>query len=586
MKTIFVAIFTCLSVAFQALGAPQSLYFVGGFNNWDISHPEIATPGADGIFEIDIDFSSNREFKVSTVNPNGSWTRFDEGTIYPVSSIQENEWIPIQELINSPNIGAPGNRSYFVKVDLENMCMMFSTNSSGHEPWSGTLPVMFINTEGNQPITSKDEYLQASYYLDSMGVEDVEAIGSQDDQALMQIRGRGNYTWWGFDKKPYCIKLDKKTELLGMNKNKHFALLAHADDSAAGLRNAIGFAASEAIGMPWTPATRPLEVVLNGDYIGLYWLTETIRVDKDRVNIAEQEDDAKVDVDGGWLVEIDNYDSDPHITIKDTFGHPIWFTYKSPEQLSPEQHLYLQTAMQSIQDALASGNESAAIDFVDFEILARYFIVNQLMLDMESFHGSCYLNRQRGEDEKWKFGPVWDFGNAFATGRADKPRFIFDNPDFSQTWIGEFYSMQAFVDTVKKIWKNFLDGGPDRLMTALKEYADLIAAAAICDGRRWPKYSHADVARESERLQSWIDGSIEWLKTKWGSEAEVATAENNPLSFLVDGENLIIDSISPRKIILIHLDGTIRLLTLHQGINTFHLPAGVYLYGSYKFCIH
>ncbi len=76
------------------------------------------------------------------------------------------------------------------------MRMIFSTSQSGSEAWSGTLPVMFITTEGNQPITSKEEYLQASYYLDPMGVEGVEAVGSTDNPALMQIRGHKNYTWW------------------------------------------------------------------------------------------------------------------------------------------------------------------------------------------------------------------------------------------------------------------------------------------------------------------------------------------------------------------------------------------------------
>lgn len=586
MKNILSALSICLFVVANAFGAEGSLYFVGGFNNWDISHPEIAIKNANGIFEALIDFSSNREFKMSNVNPEGSWLRFDEGTLYPSSSINQDEWIPIQEWPESPNIAAPDKRVYTVKVDLNNMRMMFSTSASGHDPWSGTLPVMFISTEGNKPITSKVEYLQATYYLDPMGVEDVEAIGSPDDQALMQIRGRGNYTWWGFDKKPYRIKLDKKTELLGMKKSKHFALLAHADDSAAGLRNTLGFAASEAIGMPWTPATRPLEVVLNGDYIGLYWLTETVRVDKDRVNVVEQEDGAIVDVDGGWLVEIDNYDSDPHVTVMDTSGHPIWFTYKSPEVLSSEQQSYLLSAMQSIQNALASGEENVASDLVDFDVLARYFIVNQLMLDMESFHGSCYLNRQRGEDDKWKFGPVWDFGNAFAAGRADKPRFIFDHPDFSQTWIGEFYAMPTFVEIVKKIWSRFLAEGPDMLSTALHEYADQIVAAAISDGKRWPKYSHADVARESERLQSWLYGSIEWLKTQWGSDADVEKIDSKKLSFSVNGKYLIIESSIQCQIPLISIDGTTRLLTLHPGTNTFQLSPGLYMYGTYKVFIH
>lgn len=470
-------------------------------------------------------------------------------------------------------------------VDLENMRIMFSTDAPQRDPWSGTLPVMFITTEGKRPVTSKELYLQATYYLDPMGVEGIEAIGNPDDQALMQIRGRGNYTWWGFDKKPYRIKLDKKTELAGMKKNKHFALLAHADDSAAGLRNALGFAASKELGMPWTPATCPLEVVLNGDYIGLYWLTETVRVDKDRVDVVEQADGAVEDVDGGWLVEIDNYDTDPHITVRDSHGSPIWFTYKSPEVLSPEQMTYLQSAMQSIQNAVACGNENEAQCLVDFDALARYFIVNQLMLDMESFHGSCYLSRQRGETEKWRFGPVWDFGNAFAAGRADKPRFIFDHPDFSQTWIGEFYAMPKFVDKVKEIWRTFLTGGPERLNVKLEQSARRIMSAAVCDGRRWPAYSHADVACESQRLRSWLKGSIEWLSSQWGGEASVVSLAPNQLQIRTDGDRLIIDSPSDRQLPLVSIDATTRFLTLHPGPNIFDLPAGIYFCGNKKILI-
>lgn len=452
--------------------------------------------------------------------------------------------------------------------------------------YSGTLPVLFINTEGGAPIVSKETYLHATYYLDNMGIDGVESIGSASQPLGMQIRGRGNYSWSGFDKKPYRIKLDKKTELLGMKKSKHFALLAHADDSAAGLRNALGFAASEALAMPWTPATRPLEVVLNGDYIGLYWLTETVRVDTDRVDVVEQADYAVEDVDGGWLVEIDNYDTDPHITVKDSSGHSIWFTYKSPEELSQEQKAYLQNAMQSIQDALASRNEEEAVRLVDFDILARYFISNQLMLDMESFHGSCYLNRQRGADEKWKFGPVWDFGNAFASSRADKPRFIFDHPDFSQTWIGEFYAMPAFVEVVKQVWSGFLADGPEKLSAVLKQDAGQIEVAAICDGRRWPKYAHTDIAEQAARLQSWLDGSIEWLKSQWGYDTGVETIENNQLSVRLDGQSLIIDSASRRDVPLVAPDGTTRFLSVDPGVNTFHLPAGIYICNRQKFIIY
>ena len=92
-----------------------------------------------------------------------------------------------------------------------------------YEP-SGSLPVIYIDTPGRQPITSKTDYVQnATYWIDPMGQEGIDAVGAKDAPLLTQIRGRGNYTWTGFEKKPYRLKLDTKQAMLGMNKSRHWA---------------------------------------------------------------------------------------------------------------------------------------------------------------------------------------------------------------------------------------------------------------------------------------------------------------------------------------------------------------------------
>lgn len=123
--------------------------------------------------------------------------------------------------------------------------------------YSGTLPVLFINTENGAPVDSKEVYLNATYWLDPMGVEGVEAFGSEAEPLATQIKGRGNYTWSGFDKKPYRLKLGAKAGLLGMKKNKHFGLLAHADDQFGWLKNTLGFELSKRLGLAWTPSQAP-----------------------------------------------------------------------------------------------------------------------------------------------------------------------------------------------------------------------------------------------------------------------------------------------------------------------------------------
>ena len=196
-----------------------------------------------------------------------------------------------------------------------------------------------INTENSTPITSKEYYLNGTYYLDNLGIEGYKSIGSANEPLTLKIKGRGNYTFTGFDKKPYRLKLDAKAALLGMKRSKQFALLAHADANRGFLRNTRGFELSRRGGLDFTPEQRPVEVVLNGEYIGLYFLTETIRVDSDRVKITEQADNISdpEEITGGWLVEIDNYWDADQITINEGNGELIRLTYKSPEVLSDAQ---------------------------------------------------------------------------------------------------------------------------------------------------------------------------------------------------------------------------------------------------------
>lgn len=382
---------------------------------------------------------------------------------------------------------------------------------------SGTVPTIYINTENNVPVTSKDVYLDATYYLEGNGFEGVESLGSESKQLPLTIKGRGNYTWTGFDKKPYKLKLDKKTEIMGMGKNKHFALLAHADDDLAFMRNVAGLELSRRMNLAFTPADAPVEVVLNGEYLGLYFFTETIRVDGNRVDITEQDDNAVENVEGGWLVEIDNYSDDPHVSIVEGNGQPIIFTYKSPEVLSPEQEGYLRSQMTALNAAIYAADKNASEileSLLDMESAARFYVVQELMDDCESYHGSCYLYKDRGEGEKWKFGPVWDFGNAFR--RGDKNRFIWQDPQFNQTWIGELYKFPVFQEKVKAVWKEFCDNGYDGLSDYIREYADDIKEAATSNFEKWPQYGNGEICAESESMLANLKESVKWLGKQWG----------------------------------------------------------------------
>ena len=395
---------------------------------------------------------------------------------------------------------------------------------------SGTLPVLYIQTENNTPITSKEDYLNATYYLDAKGIAGYENIGSATAPLNMEIKGRGNYSWTGFAKKPYRIKLADKQALLGMNKSKHFALLAHADDSndrKGFMRNAVGFELSKMIGMTYTPNAKPLEVVLNGDYIGLYFLTEHIRVDKDRVNIVEQEDEETDSeaITGGWLVEIDNYDDDPHITIKEGGKTTMWITYKTPEVLSYQQEQYLTQQMKLIDNLVYGDKNSNELwNYLDMDALAKFYIVQELTDNYESFHGSCYLHKDMGANAKWHFGPVWDFGSSF---NRDKSQYIYQGDVWHNHWIPEICKFPAFMERVKEIWSEFYNGNYNNIYSFIDAHENLIKQAAVKDKERWGQY------HGSQTISTYIDRTTEvlrknaaWLNQQWKTSGNTGGGDN------------------------------------------------------------
>ena len=447
--------------------------------------------------------------------------------------------------------------------------------------YSGTLPVMYINTDGGVEITSTEDYVNATYYLDNMGIEGIESIASPDSAFALQIRGRGNYTWRDFDKKPYRLKFDKKAAPLGMNKSKHFALLAHADDQMAFLRNTVGFELSRRLGLKYTPAQQPLEVVLNGKYIGLYFLTETIRVAKDRVNIVEQPDTATdaTTITGGWLVEIDNYDETEQVRITEGNGEVIRFTYKTPEILSSQQERYLRTQMIAANSAIYSTDKSSETweHYIDMDSLARFYIVQEVMDNAESFHGSCYLHKDQGKT-KWIFGPVWDFGNSY---RRNNGFFIYQYPPFGQTWIGEIAKYPRFQQKVVEVWQQFKGNDYEGLDEYIDSFVNQIYSASQSNYIRWPQYGNGDIEWAKDEFVKSLDNRIAWLVSQWGEGVGVESINHDSdIAITTPANGLItIASLSPISSILVSdISGKV-VATESNQTHEYQIdcPSGIYI---------
>lgn len=370
---------------------------------------------------------------------------------------------------------------------------------------TGTLPILYINVYDDNGgyddgiidynLQHKNYFSNASYYLTVPEGSSFKALGSADAPLPLEIKARGNHTRTGYVKKPFKLKLGSKQGMLGLTKSKHFALLAHADDDQGFLRNFVGFSMGRKIGLPWTPDQQPVELVINGDYRGLYFLTESIRVEENRVNITELGDEVSSpnNITGGYLVELDNYGTDPNtIKIVDDY---LMITPDTPEVYSADQKQFIIDQFTTMNN-LVSRQSTDLWKYMDLDDAARYYIVEELVGHWESYHGSTYLFRDQvasksDDPGKWHFSPLWDFGHAFGVGEnnsiTDRNGVRDGGFHYGNTWIGDMRNQQKFQDKVKATWQWFMSEGLfTQLMNDIDAHTQLIKSAAAKDHQRWP----------------------------------------------------------------------------------------------------
>ena len=154
-------------------------------------------------------------------------------------------------------------------------------------------PLVVINTKNSQKITSKEEYVKCSVTVTSNEYSEYEIT----DEAG-KIKGRGNSTW-GMPKKPYKLKFDNKVDFLGLGKAKTFTLIANYCDKSL-LRNYLAYKIGANMSeIHFTTSIRIVEVVLNGEYIGLYTICEQNEVKENRVELDETKSDSFfIELDG------------------------------------------------------------------------------------------------------------------------------------------------------------------------------------------------------------------------------------------------------------------------------------------------
>lgn len=356
--------------------------------------------------------------------------------------------------------------------------------------WESSVPHIYIVTNGNAPIVSKDDYLPATIKIEGLGAFD-------DYTGTTRIKGRGNSTW-GFPKKPYRLKLDKKASLLGLAEEKDWVLLANYLDPTL-MFNAVAMKTGQLLEMPYTNHIIPVDVTINNTYVGSYAFTEQVAVAKNRVNIE----------DGGTLLELDTYYDEPWKFKSTNYNLPVMIKY--PDLTSENEVTSIKTEFQLMENAISSnafpGNNYS--DYLDINSVVNLFIVCNLT-DNEELNHPKSLYMYKPKDGKYAFGPLWDFDWAFGfegTGTH------FEKYENSLLWnssssLGTQFFKRLLADPkvktlFKQKWMAFKADKMPELMTYLNKYASTIEASQKKDFEKWGN-SSGDFTADYQKMRAWL----------------------------------------------------------------------------------
>ena len=348
-------------------------------------------------------------------------------------------------------------------------------------------------------IPSKDYYLEGTLAVNGRG-------GYEDYTGKTEVKGRGNSTW-GYPKKPYRLKLNKKAEICGLGKAKNYVLLANHLDPTLML-NSVAFKIGRLLELPFTNHAIPVDVVLNVIYKGSYLLTEQIEVKENRVDLDEN---------NSVMWELDSYWDDEPKFKSTAFNLPVMV--KDPD-LTTEQFEYWKKDFNAFTTQFAKepleGN--SYVDMIDIESVAKFLITFNLVHNMEINHPKSVFLHKEGNG-KYVMGPIWDFdwaydyeGTSNHFGRYNTPLFSSSMNGVGTAFFQRFLQDSRVKAIYKRTWQDFKNNKLDALLQYVDDYAVMLKPSVERNSELWENTRSFDT--KVKELKTWLRNRADYIDSE------------------------------------------------------------------------
>lgn len=412
--------------------------------------------------------------------------------------------------------------------------------------YSENIPAVFIDTESG----TSDGINSDKNYKEPGNISVLEADGTTGlELPLTYIKSRGNTSFTEFEKKPYQIKLADAAPLLGMDSAKKWIFISNSTDPTL-LRNALSRNLAERLGLAQSEEGVFVDLYLNGEYAGNYYVVEKIEIKENRLNITDLEKTTEIennetdlshyetawtdttkakqipddpdDITGGYLIERD-FDDRFLKEVENNGSYFITdaresFILRSPEYASENQIAYIDEYVQNVENAILSSNGTDGTTgkhytkLIDLDSFVRKYLLEEVTANYDGGVASSYFYKDIDSvSDKLYAGPGWDYdvtwGNAPAylghiSSSPDRLTRLAAHSD-SSVWFSALYEKPEFYNGLTACYQNEISG---YLLTlaedVLPQLAAMTDASAAMDRTRWKEQYvlNEDIADREEEI--------------------------------------------------------------------------------------
>ncbi len=338
--------------------------------------------------------------------------------------------------------------------------------------------------------------------------------GNYENVLMGEIKGRGNSTWL-LDKKPFNLYLDETSSLLGLPESDKFCLLANAYDES-NIRNKLVYDFANKVETNWTPSCEYVDLYINGEYYGLYLLTERVQIGESKIDISQ---------DTGYLysMSIPSRTStlDDYVVTEDNRIVEVKYSNDNDKLL---EHL------NEFELELDKGNGTR---YIDLDSWSRKYLIEEIFLntDIASFY---FYWDSGGDDSLIYAGPQWDYDNALGnaalnrvkvspTAQLLKQQKRFTN--YGNAWFCELADDPEFSKIVKDKYKNEYRGLVENIITYdIDVLENRIEKASYNNSIRWKNMFDAFVKNDTaNEIKEYMIERVAFLDSLFINEDEWIT---------------------------------------------------------------